>query len=77
LLRYFKNNVKKNSDNNWDWSKCYNILLPDTSEVQVCKRAWCAIAGVTKGKLEKVQRKVKDGHEAHAIEIGPLEVNPS
>ena len=61
LMLHFQSR-KRIHNGSYDWDECYNIVLNDGESVKVCKLAWCAIVGVTKGGVEYTQKRIRSGH---------------
>ena len=61
LLRHFKQG--QNVNGKYNWMECYYIYLPDGTKKKICKSAWIGITGITRGKLEYAQDRVKKGQE--------------
>lgn len=65
LMTHFKL-LGRNTGSGWDWDDCYYIIMPDGKRKNVCKNAWLAMTGVTKGGCEWVQSKIRKGEDAFA-----------
>ena len=63
LYEHFKaHGTKALNGSRWNWDKAYYIIIPETLERKlVCKTLWFAIWGVTKGTVEYIQGKVRNG----------------
>jgi len=61
LMRHFQQGRSVNGK--YNWKECYYIFLPDGTKSNVCKSSWIGITGITRGKVEYAQGRVKRGQE--------------
>jgi len=63
LIAYFTAHGKQ-VNGTWDWSDAYYVIKENFEKEHVCKKAWCAIAGITLDGAEYAQQLVKGGKKA-------------
>ena len=71
LKIYFNKYCDPRNDNR-KWESAYRLRMPDLSEVQVCRTAWCAINGLSINGVEWIQRKLRQFKGAN-LTVGALD----
>ena len=71
-LKIYFNKYCDSSNDNWKWESAYKLRMPDLSEVQVCRTAWCAINGLSINGVEWIQRKLRQSKGVN-LTVGPLD----